>query len=55
MDLDVPKIGDVSKFLIEKNVIERASPEADVELAAQDMNFSPQQMFSNTAIVVYFK
>jgi hypothetical protein len=38
-----------------KNVIERASPEKDVESAAQDMTFSPEQMFSNTATVVYFK
>ena len=38
-----------------KNVIERASPEKDVESTAQDMTFSPEKMFSNTATVVYFK
>jgi predicted adenine nucleotide alpha hydrolase (AANH) superfamily ATPase len=32
-----PKIGDSSQYLIEKNVVERVSKEADVELAAQDV------------------
>ncbi len=55
MDLAVPKIGDASQYLIEKNVVERVSKEADVELAAQDVNFAPQQIISTTATLSWFK
>jgi hypothetical protein len=55
VDLTVPKIGDASQYLIEKNVVERVSLEADVELAAQDVNFSPQQIISTNAITLCFK
>jgi hypothetical protein len=37
VDLANPKIGDSSQYLIKKNVVERVSKEADVELAAQDV------------------
>ncbi|EFX66847.1 hypothetical protein DAPPUDRAFT_331650 [Daphnia pulex] len=55
MDLAVPKIGDASQYLIEKNIVERVSKEADVELAAEDVNFAPQQIISTTATLSWFK
>ncbi|EFX87066.1 hypothetical protein DAPPUDRAFT_312582 [Daphnia pulex] len=55
VDLAVPKIGDASQYLIEKNVVERVSLEADVELGAQDVNFAPQQIISTNAITLCFK
>ncbi|KAI9557952.1 hypothetical protein GHT06_014704 [Daphnia sinensis] len=55
VDLVVPGIGDVAKYLIQQKILDSIPVEIETKFAVQDVNFTPGQIISTHAIATHLK